>query len=215
MGPAGTNLIMTPPTEAIPLVPQRMRDAGEVLAKAFYDDPHWSWVFPGEARRAQVMPWFMATLAKYCRRHGEAYTTAGEVQGAALWIAPGRYSQSALAMMLSGLALVPLKFGPAAFGRLASSLDCYERLRKRDVPPRHWYLPTLGVDPSRQGQGIGGALLRPGLARADAEGLWCYLETEKEKNLPFYQRHGFEVAAEGGLPKAGPHFWTMRRKPQG
>ena len=215
MGPAGTNLIMTPPTEAIPLVPQRMRDAGEVLAKAFYDDPHWSWVFPGEARRAQVMPWFMATLAKYCRRHGEAYTTAGEVQGAALWIAPGRYSQSALAMMLSGLALVPLKFGPAAFGRLASSLDCYERLRKRDVPPRHWYLPTLGVDPSRQGQGIGGALLRPGLARADAEGLWCYLETEKEKNLPFYQRHGFEVAVEGDLPEDGPHFWTMRRKPQG
>jgi ribosomal protein S18 acetylase RimI-like enzyme len=117
-------------------------------------------------------------------------------------------------MMLSGLAPVPWKFGLAAFRRLMRSQAHYERLHKRDVPPRHWYLPTLGVDPPRQGQGIGGALLQPVLARADAEGLWCYLETEKEKNVPFYRKHGFEVAAEGDLAGDGPHFWTMRRKPQ-
>jgi len=215
MGPVGTDLFMPPQTEAVLLAPSQTRDAGEVLARAFHHDPHWAWIFPSETRRAQVMPWFMATLARYCRRHGEAYTTAGEIQGAALWMAPGRYAQSTMAMVLSGLALVPLRFGPSAFGRLVGSLNCYERLRRRDVPPRHWYLPTLGVDPPRQGQGIGGALLQPGLARADADGLWCYLETEKEINLPLYQRHGFEVAAEGDLPKGGPHFWTMRRKPQG
>jgi ribosomal protein S18 acetylase RimI-like enzyme len=153
---------MTTETKAILLAPGQMRDVGEVLAKAFFDDPHWSWVFPCEARRAQVMPWFMATLAKYCLRHGDAYTTASGVKGAALWMAPGRHAQSTIAMMLSGLALVPLKFGPAAFGRLMISLNCYERLSKRDVPPRHWYLTTLGVDPPHQGQGIGGALLGPG-----------------------------------------------------
>ena len=206
---------MTPQTQAIPLVPQRMREAGEVLARAFHDDPHWSWVFPCEARRAQVMPWFMAALANYCRKHGEAYTTAGKIEGAALWLAPGKYPESVVQMILSGLAPVPLKFGPAAFRRLMRSQSHYERLHKRDVPPRHWYLPTLGVDPPRQGRGIGGALLQPVLRRADAEGLWCYLETEKQENLPFYQRHGFEVATEGDLPKAGPHFWTMTRKPQG
>ena len=205
---------MNPATEPVPLVPQRMPEAGEVLARAFHDDPHWTWVFPSEARRAQVMPWFMAALAKYCSRHGEAYTTTGKIEGAALWLAPG-YRESVVQMMLSGLAPVPLKFGLAAFRRLMRSQGHYERLHKRDVPPRHWYLPTLGVDPPRQGQGIGGTLLRPVLARADAEGLWCYLETEKEKNLPFYQSHGFEVAAEGDLPGDGPRFWTMRRKPRG
>jgi ribosomal protein S18 acetylase RimI-like enzyme len=202
---------MTTETKAILLAPGQMRDVGEVLAKAFFDDPHWSWVFPREARRAQVMPWFMATLAKYCRRHGDAYTTAGGVKGAALWMAPGKYARSATAMMLSGLGLVPLKFGPAAFGRLMSSLNCYERLSKRDVPPRHWYLPTLGVDPPHQGQGIGGILLRPGLARADAEGLWCYLETEG-RACPSTTGMALKWR-QGDLPKAG-HFLDDEKKPQ-
>jgi len=205
---------MTTPTEPVPLAPNQMRDAGEVLARAFHDDPHWSWVLPCESRRAQALPWFMEAWAKYCCKCGQAYTTAGKVEGAAFWIPPGRYPQNLVRMMLSGLMLVPLRFGPAGFARLMSGIACYERLHKRDVPPRHWYLSTLGVDPPRQGQGIGGALLRPVLARADAEGLFCYLETEKEQNVRFYRRHGFEVAVEHDLPKGGPHFWTMRRKPQ-
>jgi len=53
------------------------------------------------------------------------------------------------------------------------------------------------------------------LARADAEGLLCYVETEKERNLPFYRRHGFEVVVEDDMPNGGPHFWTMRREPRG
>ena len=40
---------------------------------------------------------------------------------------------------------------------------------------------------------FGTRLLAPGLAAADDEGLPCYLETEKERNLPFYGRHRFDV----------------------
>ena len=205
---------MTTTTETVPLAPDQARDAGEVLARAFHDDPHWCWVLPCESRRARVMPWFMESWATYCYKCGQAYTTAGKVEGAAFWIPPGKYPQSVVRMMLSGLMLVPFRFGPAGFARLMSGIACYERLHKRDVPPRHWYLSTLGVDPPRQGQGVGGALLQPVLARADADGLFCYLETEKEENVRFYRRHGFEVAAEHDLPRGGPHFWTMRRKPQ-
>ena len=199
--------------EPVLLGRDQTRDAGDVLARAFHADPHWCWVLPNERRRTEVMPWFMEAWTKYCRKYGEAYTTAGKVEGAALWIAPGDYPLSAAAMLLGGMMLVPLKFGPAAFSRLMSSLTCYDRLHKRYVPPRHWYLPTLGVDPPCQGQGIGSTLMRPVLARADAEGLLCYLETEKVENVRFYRRHGFEVAAEHDLPSGGPHFWTMKREP--
>jgi MFS family permease len=51
----------------------------------------------------------------------------------------------------------------------------------------HWYLWLLGVDPDRQGQGVGSALLAPILARADAEGLPCALETLTERNVWFYR----------------------------
>jgi hypothetical protein len=41
------------------------------------------------------------------------------------------------------------------------------------------------------------------------------LETEKEKNVAFYERHGFEVVVEDDLPRGGPHFWTMKRQAKG
>ena len=36
--------------------------------------------------------------------------------------------------------------------------------------------------------------------------------TEQPRNVPLYQRYGFEIAVEGDLPGGGPHFWFMRRK---
>jgi ribosomal protein S18 acetylase RimI-like enzyme len=206
---------MTVTTEPVPLAPGQAREAGEVLARAFHDDPHWVWILPDESKRAQVLPWFMEVWARCCRKYGEVYTTADKVEGAALWIAPGKYPPSVVGMILRGMMLVPLKFGRAAFGRLLSSANYAEQLHRRDVPPRHWYLQVLGIEPPRQGQGIGGALIQPVLARADAEGLPCYVETERERNVRFYRRHGFEVVVEDDMPKGGPHFWTMRREPQG
>ena len=74
----------------------------------------------------------------------------------------------------------------------------------------HWYLAFLGIEPSEQGKGLGSALLRPVLERCDSEGTPAYLETSNERNLPFYQRHGFEVVQQCGIPD-GPHFWGMWR----
>ena len=201
--------------ESVPLASSQMREVAEVLARAFHDDPHWAWLFPDESRRAQVLLWFMEIWTRYCHKYGEVHTTTGKVEGAALWIPPGKYPPSVVRLILAGMMLVPLKFGRAAFGRLMSGVNYETQLHKRDVPRRHWYLPTLGVDPPCQGQGIGGALIQPVLARADAEGLLCYVETEKERNLPFYRRHGFEVVVEDDLPNGGPHMWTMKREPQG
>ena len=79
------------------------------------------------------------------------------------------------------------------------------------MPEDHWYLMILGVDTAKQGQGVGSSLVAPMLARADADGLPCYLETMKERNVVFYEKHGFQVVVEDDLPKGGPHFWTMKR----
>ncbi len=186
-----------------------------MLGRAFHDDPFWSWVLSAEAKRARVLPWFMEAWVRYCLGYGEVYTTASNVEGVAVWLPPGKLSASPVRFVLTGMVVTPLKFGLAEFSRFVSSLNYLEKLRERAVPPRHWNLPTLGVDPPRQGQGVGSALLQPGLALADADGLPCYLETEKETNVSFYNRHGFDVVVEVDLPKGGPHIWTMKREPRG
>ena len=69
----------------------------------------------------------------------------------------------------------------------------------------------LGVEPACQGRGLGGALLRPILARADAESVPCYLETFAEQNLAFYARYGFAAVTAGTEPVSGIPFWTLWR----
>ncbi len=48
----------------------------------------------------------------------------------------------------------------------------------------------------------------------DNEGLNLYLETEKEKNLLFYEKHGFSVLEKINLPKLEVPMWLMLRSPQ-
>jgi ribosomal protein S18 acetylase RimI-like enzyme len=81
-----------------------------------------------------------------------------------------------------------------------------------DVDERHWHIGPVSVEPGLQGQGIGGALLRPLCARMDAEGEVAWLETDKPDNVAFYRRHGFDVAEE--VETHGLTTWFMRRPPR-
>jgi ribosomal protein S18 acetylase RimI-like enzyme len=78
----------------------------------------------------------------------------------------------------------------------------------------HWYLLGIGVDPGRQGQGIGSHLLQPVFHKADAAGYYCCLETAKASNIPFYGYHGFEVVGELAPSDGGPRSWLMARPPR-
>ena len=76
----------------------------------------------------------------------------------------------------------------------------------------HYYLFMLGVCPAAQGKGIGGRLLADMLGRVDREGMTTYLETQNERNVRFYRKFGFEVAAEEPFPKLeGLRNWGMLR----
>jgi ribosomal protein S18 acetylase RimI-like enzyme len=74
-----------------------------------------------------------------------------------------------------------------------------------------WYLSIIAIDPSMQGQGLGQKLLEPSLGEADAAGATCYLETFSERNLRFYQRLGFAVAARFHEPITTAHYAVMIR----
>ena len=79
------------------------------------------------------------------------------------------------------------------------------------APASHWYHSARGVEPDRQGEGIGSAHLAPVLAEADASAVPCYLETAVGRNVLLYERHGFDVVEELVLPATDVHGWLMRR----
>jgi GNAT superfamily N-acetyltransferase len=87
-------------------------------------------------------------------------------------------------------------------------------LEEKHPEQPHYYLWVLGTDPLHQGRGVGGQLLSPILQRCDAEQMPAYLESSKEKNVPFYARHGFEVVERFKVPNDGPPLWLMWREPK-
>jgi predicted N-acetyltransferase YhbS len=77
-----------------------------------------------------------------------------------------------------------------------------------DVP--HWHLGPVAVDTHLQGRGVGSNLMRVFCAKMDAAEEDAYLETDKEINLPFYERFGFEVV--GTEKVLGVPNWFMIRR---
>jgi ribosomal protein S18 acetylase RimI-like enzyme len=71
----------------------------------------------------------------------------------------------------------------------------------------------LGVVPEHQRSGVGSALLRAVLDRADRRGEAAYLEATSPQNGALYERHGFEVIGELRCADCPPR-WSMWRAPR-
>jgi ribosomal protein S18 acetylase RimI-like enzyme len=89
----------------------------------------------------------------------------------------------------------------------------FEQMEKFHPTEPHWYLPMIGVDPAHQGAGIGSALMMEALKAVDRDGIIAYLESSNPRNIPLYQRYGFEVIGEiqsGSSPVLRPMLRRAR-----
>jgi GNAT superfamily N-acetyltransferase len=185
-------------------------EAAAVLARAFADDPLFVAMLPDPRRRQAMLPPFMAAAVRFCQRYGEVDATAGALRGVAAWSAPGEASTRER-WMAAGFGAAMAAMDDAAVSRMIAIFEHRGTLRERAMPEPYWYLIVLGVEPAHQRHGLGGQLLQPILARADADGLPCYLETATAADVRFYARHGFAVLEEADVPGVGFHYWVMRR----
>jgi len=179
------------------------------LARTFYDDPVTSHIFRNASRReAGLRTYFRTQMRADYLPFGGCYTTDGYA-GSAIWGPAGKPLLTGLNGILT---MVPVL--PYVATNLATTLRILSLVESMHPHEPHWYLATLGTAVDLQGKGVGSALMRPVLEHCDREGLPCYLESSKERNLSFYGRHGFKVVQEVGLPGDGPPIWTMWREPQ-
>jgi GNAT superfamily N-acetyltransferase len=202
-------------TDIVRLVAAQKKQAIEVLTAAFADDPMYTHIFPDRPERMRSLGRLWDGVLSYGLVYGEIYTTPA-VKGVACWLPPGRTTLTTWRMLRTGLGLARaiIRFGPEARRRVRDLIAYTEERHQRLVSGPHWYLWVLGVEPSSQGQGLGTKLIQPGLARADEMSRLCYLETETESNVAFYQHRGFIVIDEGEVPGYGLKIWTMLRLPR-
>lgn len=187
-------------------VPADYGPMARTLARAFYDDPVTTYFYGNDRRRLRQAERFFRIRLRQLQPQDEIHTTADHA-GAALWALPDRWRED----LRQALMIVPLL--PALMPHVVRASRAVREIERRHPTEPHYYLSVLGTDPEQQGRGIGSALIAPVIAQCDATGQAAYLESSKESNVAFYERHGFAVTERMELP-GGPPLWLMWRAPR-
>ena len=175
-----------------------------VITLAFSVDPMTRWAIRDPHAYLSAMPGFVRAFGGHAFPNDTADWTADR-GGAALWLPPG--------VEPDGERMMALLETYGSRDALADLPSIFEQMAQFHPTEPHWYLPLIGVDPACQGRGLGGTLMRHATERCDSDGLPAYLESSNPRNIPLYERHGFEVM---GRIQAGssPVMTPMYRKPR-
>lgn len=196
----------------VPLARSQVEQGAGVLARAFQNDPMMKYFVADSARMLDRPVGLYRASIRLGLSYGEVYTTRS-MAGVAIWVSPGHTDFTLGQLLRSGLLTAALSMGLKSMVRFMKSASFLEKVKNQVISRPHWVLVLLGIEPAQQSRMLGGLLIQPILARADAEGVPCYLDSANERNHAFYRRHGFKVAAQGQVPQGGPQIWAMLREP--
>lgn len=176
------------------------------ILAAFATDPLARWVYPNiDEYLREFRPFVHAFAGQGFRDKTAQYSS--DFAAAALWLRPGAHPDDA------GIAALLQK--SLAAEQLEKVFVLLERMGSYHPEEPHYYLPMIGTEPFMQGKSYGSALLRKALASFDEKGTPAYLESSNPRNIPLYQRHGFEIIGEirmEGVPLVTPMFRPVQQR---
>jgi ribosomal protein S18 acetylase RimI-like enzyme len=186
-------------------IPEDLETVVDTAARAFHSEAMLLWSFGQDRFEERIRRHFGHYDGEMARR-GWIRTAEGGA-GFAVWIPPdAREEYEAIGAAPPG-AEVEILGDPDHHTAFWGWVDEHQ-------PPEPFrYLSHICVAPERQGEGIGTALMRDGLATADREGVPSWLETSRADNAAYYERFGFRTVADEHAPGDGPRIWFMRREP--
>jgi len=173
------------------------------LVLAFSADPAARWMYLDSQQYLTYFPKFIRAFSATSFTQNTAYSNEN-YSGAALWIPPG--------IEPDAHAIGELLQNSIAESEQAEVFSVFEEMEHYHPKIPHWYLSVLGVDPAHQKKGLGSALLQSVLNECDRHQIPAYLESSNPANVPFYQRHGFEVMSTIQVGNS-PRIFPMIRYP--
>jgi GNAT superfamily N-acetyltransferase len=182
--------------------PAEADQAIATLVLSFAADPHLRWLFPDARQYLNDFPDVLQSFAGVAFAGDTVWKLDG-LSAIALWLPPGAAPDTDAAVAVFERSV------PA--DRLTELMAVFEQMDQAHPPSPHWYLAWIGIDPARQGRGLGSDLLQRCLDVIDGDHLPTFLDTPNPNTVPFYHRHGFDVVGEWAAGDCPPVVSMLRR----
>lgn len=158
----------------------------DILVKSFADNKSVNYIVKQDAKKSERLKRLMGYSFDVCYLYGEIFLSEDK-KGCALMLLPDKKKTSLRSIGL-GARLVLSVIGLL---NIKKALSRKSRINKIHPKTPFYYLWFIGVEPSKQNNGIGTKLLREVVHQGISQGRPIYLETSTEKNVPWYEKFGF------------------------
>lgn len=163
----------------------------DILRQSFDTNKSVNYIIPQDSKREKRIAALMDYSFELCYHFGEVFLS-DDKKACALIMLPERKKTTLKAILLDAKMVISctgLKY-------VKKALDREAKVKALLPQEAIYYLWFIGVDPAHAHQGIGSNLLKEVIAAGDAMGRPVCLETSTERNIPWYQHHGFHIYNE-------------------
>ena len=175
----------------------------DILTKSFETNQSVNYIVKQDEKRIKRLSALMDYSFEVCIAFGDVFLS-NDNKACALIVYPDKKK----ATLKSTLLDLKLIFQSVGFENISKTLKREKLISSIQPKIPMSYLWFIGVDPVAQNQGIGGKLLQEIIDYSDNNNRPIYLETSTVKNLPWYEKFGFEVYSEQDLSY---HLYFFKR----
>ena len=162
--------------------------ACDIIVDSFKDNNSVKYVVKNDSKELKRIQYLVSYSFDVCMESGQVWMDDDQYS-CAMWL----YQHQKKSNLKSTLRDIGLIFNSVGVSQIGKVLKRESRINAEHLDSKFLYLWYIGVDTTKQGQGRGTQLLQEVIATAKNKNLPLYLETSVDRNIPWYEQHGFAV----------------------
>ncbi|HWY37596.1 MAG TPA: GNAT family N-acetyltransferase [Bacteroidia bacterium] len=166
----------------------------DILSRSFDDNQSVNYIVKQDEKRIRRIRSLMDYSFEMCYQFGEVLLS-DDRKACALILYPHLKTITLKSIWLD----IKLTIQAIGLGGIKKALKREKKIKAKQPNKDMAYLWFVGVDPFYQNKGIGSNLIRMIIQYVNDKNLPIYLETSTLKNIPWYERFGFQVYDELNL----------------
>lgn len=160
----------------------------DILTKSFDDNKSVNYVAKQDGNRQARIRGLMDYSFNVCHAFGDVWLSDDE-QACALILLPDKKRTTLPAILWD----VKLAYSVIGMDRVGKVLSRESKIKSFHPNEPFSYLWFIGVAPNNQNKGKGSLLLNEIIEHSEKSQRPIYLETSVDRNIPWYQKNGFEI----------------------